>query len=41
MSVVDSILKKIEEQIHNTSLDQSFSEKGVVLEIKDGVATVS
>lgn len=41
MSSVDTILKKIEEQIQATSLDESFSEKGIILEIKDGVATVS
>jgi len=41
MSAVENILKKIEQQINDASLSEQFSEKGTILEIKDGVATVS
>lgn len=41
MSSVQQILQKIEQQISNTSLWEQFSEKGTILEIKDGVATVA
>lgn len=41
MSGVESILKKIEQQINNTSLTEQFAEKWYILEIKDGVATVA
>lgn len=40
MSVVNDILKKIEQQISDTSLKDEFSKKWEVLEIKDWVATV-
>jgi F-type H+-transporting ATPase subunit alpha len=41
MSNALNILKKIEEQIRNTDLNESFIEQGVIVEIKDGVATVA
>ena len=41
MSSVENILKKIEQQINDTSLAEQFSEKGTILEIKDGVVTVA
>jgi len=41
MSAVESILKKIEQQISDSSLTEQFSEKWIILEIKDGVTTVS
>ena len=41
MSSVENILNKIEQQINDASLTENFSEKGIILEIKDGVATVS
>lgn len=40
MSVVNDILKKIQEQIESTSLKDEFSKKWEILEIKDWVATV-
>ncbi len=41
MSAVENILKKIEQQINDTSLSEQFTEKWYILEIKDGVATVA
>jgi hypothetical protein len=35
MTVVQDILKKIEESINNTQLKEEFSKKGEVLEVKD------
>lgn len=40
MSIVQELLQKIEQQITSTQLDEAFSSKGTILEIKDGVATV-
>lgn len=40
MSVVNDILKKIEQQVSDASLKDEFSKKWEVLEIKDWVATV-
>lgn len=40
MSVTQELLKKIEQQINQTSLDETLSQKWEVVEIKDGVATV-
>jgi F-type H+-transporting ATPase subunit alpha len=40
MSVTQELLAKIEEHINATSLQDEFSKKGEILEIKDGVATV-
>jgi F-type H+/Na+-transporting ATPase subunit alpha len=41
MSVAQDLLKKIEEQINSADLSEEFSKKGTILEIKDGVATVT
>ncbi len=41
MSLAQELLKKIEEQIASTDLQDSFSQKGQILEIRDGVATVT
>ncbi len=41
MTVVQDILKKIEESINTVQLKEEFSKKGEVLEVKDGVATVT
>ena len=41
MSVAQDLLKKIEDQIQNADLSEEFSKKGTILEIKDGVATVT
>ncbi len=41
MSVAQDLLKKIEDQISNANLNEEFSKKGTILEIKDGVATVT
>jgi len=40
MSVVKDLLQKIEQQIADANLHESFDNKGTVLEVKDGVATV-
>jgi len=40
MSVTQELLQKIEDQINSTSLQDEFSKKWEILEIKDGVATV-
>ncbi len=40
MSIAQELLKKIEDQITQVSLGDSFTKKWTVLEIKDGVATV-
>lgn len=41
MSIVQDLLQKIEEQIAAKDVWDSFSSKGTILEIKDGVATVT
>ena len=41
MSLAQDLLKKIEQQINSTDLQDSFSKKGQILEIRDGVATVT
>jgi F0F1-type ATP synthase alpha subunit len=41
MSQVETILKKIEDQINGTELKQQFSKQGEIVEIKDGVAFVA
>lgn len=41
MSIVQDLLQKIEQQIATTQIGDSFSTKGTILEIKDGVATVT
>lgn len=41
MSLANDILKKIEQQINATQLHDTFSHKGQILEIRDGVATVT
>jgi F0F1-type ATP synthase alpha subunit len=40
MSVTQELLQRIEDQINATTLQDEFSKKGEILEIKDGVATV-
>ena len=40
MKNTQEILKKIEEQISSTSVNETFSQQGEILEIKDGVAIV-
>lgn len=41
MSIVQDLLQKIEQQIAAHEVGDSFSAKGTILEIKDGVATVT
>ena len=41
MSVAQDLLKKIEDHINSADLSEEFSKKGTILEIKDGVATVT
>lgn len=41
MTTVESILKKIEEQINSSDISTTFSKQGEILEIKDGVAIVA
>lgn len=41
MSSAMSILQKIEQQINDANLSESFIEQGTIIEIKDGVATVA
>ena len=41
MSVAQDLLKKIEDQINDSQIGEEFSKKGTILEIKDGVATVT
>lgn len=41
MSSAMSILQKIEQQINDAKLSESFIEQGTIIEIKDGVATVA
>jgi len=41
MSAAMSILQKIEQQINDANLSESFTEQGTIIEIKDGVATVA
>jgi len=40
MQVVKEILERIEQDIKNADIGDSFSKKGEILELKDGVATV-
>ena len=40
MQVVKEILERIEQDIKNSDIGDSFSKKGEILELKDGVATV-
>jgi F0F1-type ATP synthase alpha subunit len=40
MQVVKEILEKIEKDIQSSNLNDSFSKKGEILELKDGVAIV-
>ena len=40
MQVVKEILDRIEQDIKNSDIGDSFSKKGEILELKDGVATV-
>ncbi|HRU50160.1 MAG TPA: F0F1 ATP synthase subunit alpha [Candidatus Absconditabacterales bacterium] len=40
MDIVSDILKKIEKDINEKSINEEFSKKGEILELKDGVATV-
>ncbi len=41
MSVVQELLTKIQKQIDSTNLNDSRDEKGEVIAVKDGVATIS
>ena len=41
MSNINDIIAKIEQQIESSDLKDSLSKKGEILEIRDGVATVS
>lgn len=41
MTVADDILKKIDASINQTHVADSFTKKGEILEIKDGVAIVT
>ena len=41
MSVAQDLLKKIEEQINSSNIWDEFAQKWTILEIKDGVATVT
>ena len=41
MSVVQELLAKIQSNIEQTNLNDTFDEKGEVMEVKDGVATIS
>jgi len=41
MNFADDILKKIETSINQSELADSFTKKGEILEIKDGVAIVT
>lgn len=41
MSVVQELLTKIQSQIDATSLEDTWDEKGEVIEVKDGVAVIS
>lgn len=36
-----TLIQKIEEQIQQANLSESFVEQGTIIDIKDGVATVS
>ena len=36
-----TLIKKIEQQINDANLSESFTEQGTIIDIKDGVATVS
>lgn len=41
MTTVEAIIKKIEEQINNSDIKESFTKQGEILEIKDGVAIIA
>jgi F-type H+-transporting ATPase subunit alpha len=41
MSVVQELLQKIQSQIDSKNLADTWDEKGEVIEVKDGVATIS
>lgn len=41
MADIASLIKKIDEQIHNTQLQEQLSQQGEIIEVKDGVAIVS
>lgn len=41
MSLTEQLLSRIEQSISSKDLKDSLSEKGIVQEVKDGVATVS
>ncbi len=41
MSVAQDLLKKIEDQINDSQIGEEFTKKWTILEIKDGVATVT
>jgi len=41
MSVVSELMAKIESQIASVDLNDTMSSKGEIIEIKDGVATVT
>jgi F-type H+-transporting ATPase subunit alpha len=36
-----TLIQKIEQQISDANLTESFTEQGIIIDIKDGVATVS
>jgi F-type H+/Na+-transporting ATPase subunit alpha len=36
-----TLIQKIEQQINEANLTESFAEQGTIIDIKDGVATVS
>ena len=36
-----TLIQKIEQQINDANLAESFTEQGTIIDIKDGVATVS
>ena len=40
MSVVQDLLQQIEKGINHAQLNEDFTKKGEILELKDGVATV-
>ena len=40
MSVVQELLEQIEKGINHAQLNEDFTKKGEILELKDGVATV-
>jgi F0F1-type ATP synthase alpha subunit len=36
-----TLIQKIEQQINEAKLSESFTEQGTIIDLKDGVATVS